>query len=76
MSGACSTYDESRGRYRVLVRKRQGKRPLGRPSRRWEDNVKIDIQEKGFGGMDWINLTQHRDRWWTLVNAIMNLRFS
>ena len=67
---------EKRGVYRVLVGKPEGKRSLGRPRRRWEDNtsIKMDLQEVGFGCMDWIELTQDRDRWRTLVNAVMNLR--
>ena len=65
---------ERRGVYRVLVGKAEGKRPLGRPRRRWEDNIKMDLQEVGCGGMDWIELAQDRDRWRALVNAIMNLR--
>jgi hypothetical protein len=60
--------------YGVLVWKPEGKRPLERPGRRWEDNIKMDIQEVGCGGMDWIELVQDRDRWRTLVNAVMNLR--
>jgi len=63
-----------RGVYRVLVGKPEGKRPLGRPRRRWEDNIKMDLQRVGCGGMDWIELAQDRDRWWALVNAVMNLR--
>jgi len=51
-----------------------GKRPFGGIRRRWEDNNNMDLQEVGFGGMDWIGLAQDRDRWWTLVNAVMNLR--
>ena len=58
----------------VLVGKPEGKRPLGRPRRRWEDNIKMDLQEVGCGGMDWIKLAQDRDRWRELVNAVMNLR--
>ena len=58
--------------YRVLVGKPEGKRPLGRPRRRWENNIKLDFQEVGCGGMDWIDLAQHRDRWRALVNAVMN----
>ena len=54
--------------------KPEGKRPLGRPKRRWEDNIKLDLQELGCGGMDWIDLAQDRDRRRALVNAIMNLR--
>jgi hypothetical protein len=66
---------ERRGVYRVLVGKPEGKRPLGRPRRRWENNIKMDLQEVGFGGMDWIELTQDRDKRRAHVNAIMNLRF-
>jgi hypothetical protein len=65
---------ESRGVYRVLVGKPEEKRPLGRPRRRWEDNIKMDLQEVGCGGMDWIDLAQDGDRWRALVNAVMNLR--
>jgi len=60
--------------YSVLVEKHEGKRPLGRPRRSWEDNIKLDLQEVGCGGMDWIELAQDRDRWRTIVNAVMNLR--
>ena len=65
---------EGRSVYRVLVGKPGGKRPLGRPRRRWEDYIKIDLQEMGCGGMDWIELVQDRYRWRTLVNAVMDLR--
>ena len=65
---------EWRGVYRVLVGKPKGKRQLGRPRRRWEDNIKMDLQEVGCGGMDWIELAQDRDRWWALVSTVMNLR--
>jgi hypothetical protein len=65
---------EGRGVYRVLVGKPEGKRPLGRPRRRWEDNIKADLQEVGCGDMDWIGLAQDRDRWRALVNVVMNLR--
>ena len=65
---------DRRGIYRVLVGKSEGKRPLGRPRPRWEDNIKMDLQEVGFRGMDWIKLAQDRDRWRALVNAVMNPR--
>jgi hypothetical protein len=65
---------ERRGVYRVLVGKTEGKKPLGRPRRRWEDNIKADLQEMGFGGMDWIDLAQDRDRWRALVNVVVKLR--
>ena len=74
--GACSTYGERIGVYRVLVGKPEGKRPLGRPRRGWEDNIKMDLQEDGCGGMGWIDLAQDRDRWRALVNVVMNLRVS
>jgi len=64
---------ERRGVYRVLAGKPEGKRPLGRPRRRWENNIKMDLQEVGSGGMDWIELAQVRDRWRALVNAVMNI---
>jgi hypothetical protein len=64
---------ENRGVYRVLVGKPEGKRPLGRPRHRWEDNIVMDLQEVGCGGMGWIDLTQNRDRWRALMNAVMNL---
>jgi hypothetical protein len=54
----------------------EGKRPLGRPGYRWEDNIKMDLQEVGCGGKDWIDLAQDRDRWWSLVNVIMNIQVS
>jgi hypothetical protein len=65
---------EGRGVCRVLGGKPEGKRPLGRPRRRWEDNIKMDLQEVGCGGMDWNDLAQDTDRWRALVNAVMNLR--
>jgi hypothetical protein len=67
---------ETRSLYRILVGKPEGKRPPGRPKRGWEDNIKMDLQEVGWMGMDWIDLAQDRDRWRALVNAVMNLRVS
>ena len=64
---------EGRGVHRVLVRKPEGKRPLGRPRLRWEDNIQMDLQEVGRGG-DWMELAQDRDRWWAPVNTVMNFR--
>ena len=65
---------EERGVYRVLVGKSEGKRPLVRPRLRWVDNIRMDLQESGCGYMDWIGLAQDRDRWRTLVSAVMNVR--
>jgi hypothetical protein len=65
---------EKRGVYRVLVGKPEGKKPLGRPRSRWDDNIRMDLQKVGCGGMDWIALAQDRDRWPEIVNAVMNLR--
>jgi hypothetical protein len=61
--------------YRVLVGKPEGKRTFGRPRRRWEDNIKMAVQEVGCEGMDWIDVAQDRDSWRALVNAVINLRF-
>ena len=74
MGGACSAYGERRSVYWLLVGKPEGKRPLGGPRRRWEDNTEMDIQEVRCRGMDWIELAQDRDRWRALVNAVMNFR--
>jgi hypothetical protein len=66
---------EKRNTYRILVGKPEGKRPLGRPRRRWVNNIKMKFREVGWDGMDWIDLPEDRDRWRALVNAVMNLRF-
>jgi len=68
--------EERKGVYGVLVGNPEGKRPLGRPRLRWEDNIKMDLQELGCGVMDWIELAQDRDRWRALVSAVMNFRVS
>jgi len=73
-AGHAARVAERRGVYRVLVGKPEGKRPLWRPRCRWEDNIKLDLREVGFEGIYWIELAQDRDRWWELVNAVMNLR--
>ena len=64
--------EEGRGVYKVLVRKPEGRRPLGRPRRRWEDNIKMDIQEVGRGCVDWMELAEDRKRWRALVSTVMN----
>jgi hypothetical protein len=76
MGGACSTHGEKNSAYRILVGKPEGKKPLGRPRRRWEDNIRMDLREIGWGGMDWIGLAQDKDQWRALVNTVMNLRVS
>jgi len=73
-AGHLAHMDKERGVYRVLVGKPEGKRPLGRPRHRWVDNIRIDLQEVGCGYLDWIGLAQDKDRWQTLVSAVMNLR--
>ena len=65
---------EGRGVYRVLVGKPKEKKLLGRPRCRWENNIKMDLQAVGCGGMDWIELAQDKDRWWAFVNAVMKLQ--
>jgi hypothetical protein len=74
MSRACSTKGEKRTAYRILVGKPEGKRPLGKRRCRCVDNIKIDLREIGWDGMDWIDLGQDRDQWRALVNTMMNLR--
>jgi hypothetical protein len=74
MDGALERMGEKRNAYRILVGKPEGKRPLGRPKRKWMDNIKMDFREIGWGGMDWIYLAEDRDRQRALVNMVMNLR--
>jgi hypothetical protein len=66
--------EEKSNAYRILVRKAEGKRTLGRPRSRWVDNIKIDVREIGWDGIDWIDLTEDRDHWRALVNTVMNLQ--
>ena len=73
-AGHVAHMSEERGVYRVLLGNPEGRRTLGRPRRRWVDNNRMDLQEVGYGYMDWIGLAQDRDRWQTLVNEVMNLR--
>jgi hypothetical protein len=73
-AGHVARMREKRGAYRILVGRPDGRRPLGRPRRRREDNIKMDFREAGWVGINWIELAQDRDRWRALVNAVMNLR--
>ena len=73
-AGHVACMSDEKGVYRVLVWKPEGRRPLGRPRRGWVDNIRMDLQEVGCGYMDWIGLAQDRDRWRTLVSAVMNFR--
>ena len=73
-AGHVARIDEEKGAFRVLVGKPERKRPLGKPRRRWVDIIRMDFQEVGCGYVDWIGLAQDRDRWRTLVSAVMNLR--
>ena len=72
MDGHVARMRERKGVYSVVVEKPEGKKPLGRPTRRWKDNIKMDLQDVGCGVMEWIELGQERDRWGTLVNKVMN----
>jgi hypothetical protein len=74
MGGDITRMGERRGAYRDLVGKPTGKRPLGRPRCRRENNIKMDLQEVGYGGTYWIDLAQDKNRWWALVHAVMNIR--
>jgi hypothetical protein len=62
--------------HKILVAEREGRRSLGRSRRTWEDNIKMDLRDIGLKSLDWVRLAQNRDRWWSLVNTVMNLRFS
>ena len=73
-SGDKTRMGEERGVYRVLLGKPEGRRPMGRPRRRWVNNIRMDLQEVGCGYIDWTGLAQDRDRWQTLLSAVMNLR--
>jgi transcription termination factor 2 len=73
-AGHVARMGEKRNAYRILLGKAEGKRPLGRLRRRWVDNIKMDLREIGWDGMDWIDLTQDRDQWRALVNTVMNLQ--
>jgi hypothetical protein len=75
MGTGCSTNGEKMNAHRILVGNSEAKRPLGRPRHRWEDNIRMDLREIGWGGMDWSDLAQDRDQWRILVNTVMNLRF-
>jgi len=74
MGRECNTYGRGRGAYRVLLGKQEGKRQLGRPRRRWEDNIKMNLQEVEYVGIDWIDLAQDTESLRALVNAVMNFR--
>jgi hypothetical protein len=76
MGGACSTNGEKRNAYRILVGKPEGNGPLKRPRRRWVDNIKIDLREIGWDGVDWIDMAQDRDQCRALVNTVLNFRVS
>jgi hypothetical protein len=73
-AGHVARTGEKRNAYRILVEKPESKKPLGNPRRRWVDNIKMDLKEIGWDGMDWIDRAQDRDQWRALVNTVMNLR--
>jgi hypothetical protein len=73
-AGHVARIGEKRNAYMTLVEKPEGKRPLGRPRRRWVDNIKIDLREIGWNGVDWIHTAQERERWRALVNTVLNFR--
>jgi hypothetical protein len=73
-AGNVARIGEKRNAHRLLVEKPEGKRPLGRPRRRWVDNIRMDLGEVGWGDVDWIGLAQNRNRWILLVNSVLNLR--
>jgi hypothetical protein len=73
-AGHVARMGDERKVYKVLVGKPEGKRTLGRPRRRWDDGIRMDLREIGLGSVDWIRLSQDRDRWWAVVSAVMNLR--
>jgi hypothetical protein len=75
MTGHVTRIGEKRNAYRLLVGKPERKRPLERPRRRWVDNIRMDLDEVGWGDVDWIGLAQDRNRWRALVNSVMNFRF-
>jgi hypothetical protein len=74
MNGSCSTNGERKNANRLMVIKPEGKRPVGRPRRRWVHNIRMDLGEVGWGDVDWIGLAQDRKRWRALVNSVLNLR--
>jgi hypothetical protein len=74
MGRACSTNGDKMNAYRILVGKPEGNRPQGRPRRRWEGNIKMDLKVMRLGGMEWIHLDQDRYQWRAFVNTVMNLR--
>jgi hypothetical protein len=73
-AGHVARMGQRRGLHRVLMEKHKGKKTHGRSRHKWDDNIKMDLQEVGCEGMDWIELAQDRNRWWALVNAVINLR--